>query len=63
MEEIKTQRDYLKISNADGLHILEATAAWCEKCKAIEPFVQKLVKKYPEAKFYKYDTDEALGEF
>ncbi|KAK4508632.1 hypothetical protein PRZ48_002371 [Zasmidium cellare] len=60
MEELTTLPEYLKASNADGLAILEATAVWCSQCKAISPFVDKLITKYPEARFYKYDTDTAL---
>ncbi|EME89708.1 uncharacterized protein MYCFIDRAFT_33048 [Pseudocercospora fijiensis CIRAD86] len=60
MEEISDFPQYLKASNADGTHILEATAPWCSQCKAIAPFVEKLTKKYPEARFYNYNTDTAL---
>jgi thioredoxin 1 len=59
MEELRTLPEYLKASNADGTVILQATATWCSQCKAIAPFVEKLVKQFPEAKFYKYDTDSA----
>lgn len=61
MQELKTLPEYLKASNADGTAILEATTTWCSQCKAIAPFVEKLMKKYPEARFYNYDTDTALG--
>ncbi|EME49598.1 hypothetical protein DOTSEDRAFT_68396 [Dothistroma septosporum NZE10] len=59
MEDLKVLKDYLKASNADGTHILEATATWCSQCKAIQPFVDKMIAKYPDAKFYTYDTDTA----
>lgn len=59
MEELRTLPDYLKATNVDGVVILEATATWCSQCKTIAPFVEKLISKYPEAKFYKYDTDSA----
>lgn len=59
MEELRTLSEYLKASNADGTVILEATATWCSQCKAVAPFVEKLIKQFPEAKFYKYDTDSA----
>lgn len=57
MEELKELRDYLKASNADGTHILEATTTWCSQCKAIQPFVDKMMAKYPDAKFYTYNTE------
>ena len=59
MEELRTLPEYLKAANADGTVILQATATWCSQCKAIAPFVDKLVQRFPEAKFYKYDTDSA----
>ncbi|KAK4555119.1 hypothetical protein LTR86_007885 [Recurvomyces mirabilis] len=59
MEELKDRNSYIKASNADGLAILEATATWCSQCKAIAPFVDKMIKRYPEARFYQYDTDTA----
>jgi thioredoxin 1 len=60
MEELKSRNEYLKASNASGTAILEATASWCSQCKAIAPFVEKLIKQFPDARFYKYDTDTAL---
>lgn len=27
-------------------------------CKSISPFVEKMTKKYPDARFYSYDTDK-----
>jgi len=60
MQSLQTRTDYLKASNADGTAILEATATWCSQCKAIAPFVEKLIQKFPDARFYSYDTDTAL---
>ena len=59
MEELKTLPEYLKAVNADGTAVLEATASWCSQCKAIAPFVEEMRKKYPDARFYTYDTDTA----
>lgn len=59
MEELKTLPEYLKATNADGTAVLEATASWCSQCKAIAPFVEELRKKFPDARFYTYDTDVA----
>lgn len=58
---LKPGSSCLPASNADGLAILEATAPWCSQCKTIAPFVAKLQKKYPEARFYNYNTDTALA--
>ncbi|KAK3114449.1 hypothetical protein LTR53_007220 [Teratosphaeriaceae sp. CCFEE 6253] len=57
METLTDRNSYLKATNKDGFCVLEATAV--RQCKAIAPFVDKLVKKYPEMTFYKYDTDTA----
>ncbi|OQO11531.1 hypothetical protein B0A48_03258 [Cryoendolithus antarcticus] len=57
MESLTSLPAYLKASNAPGLAVLEATATWCSQCKAIAPFVTQLQNKYPEARFYNYDTD------
>jgi len=60
MEILNDQREYLKATQqTDGVCILEATATWCSQCKAIEPYVQKLVKQFPDARFYKYDIEQA----
>lgn len=60
MEELTDLKGYLKASNADGTAIFEATTDWCPNCKAIAPYIEKLVKKYPDARFYIYNTDKAL---
>ena len=60
METLTTRNEYLRASNAEGTHVLEATATWCSQCKAIAPFVSKMMEKYPDCKFYSYDTDTAL---
>ncbi|KAK5676597.1 hypothetical protein LTS10_010898 [Elasticomyces elasticus] len=59
METLTDRNSYLKATNKDGFCLLEATASWCSQCKAIQPFVDKMIKKYPEGRFYKYDTDTA----
>lgn len=57
MEQLTDRKSYAKATNADGVCILEATATWCSNCKAIAPFVEKMQKKYPDVRFYSYDTD------
>lgn len=59
MEELRTLPDYLKATNTSGVVILQATATWCSQCKAIAPAVEKMVQQFPDAKWYKYDTDSA----
>jgi thioredoxin 1 len=55
---LTSKTDYLRASNADGLHIIEASAAWCAQCKAIAPEVEKLATEFSNAKFYIFDVDE-----
>lgn len=52
MEELKTRSEYSKAMMPDGVAILEGTTTWCPQCKAIAPTVDKLMKKYPDARFY-----------
>jgi len=59
MEELTDRTSYVKATNKDGICVLEATATWCSQCKAIQPFVDKMIRKYPDIRFYKYDTDTA----
>ncbi|KAK3630190.1 hypothetical protein LTR56_017604 [Elasticomyces elasticus] len=59
METLTDRNSYLKATNKDGFCLLEATASWCSQCKAIQPFVDKMIKKYPDGRYYKYDTDTA----
>lgn len=61
MEELTDMKEYLKASNADGTAILEAVTDWCSNCKAIAPFMDKMMSKYPDARFYTYNTDTALA--
>ncbi|KAK0258415.1 hypothetical protein B0A54_05968 [Friedmanniomyces endolithicus] len=59
METLTDRNSYVKATNKDGFCVLEATASWCSQCKAIAPFVNLMIKKYPEAHFFQYDTDTA----
>lgn len=60
MEDLPDRRAYLKATQQiDGIAILEAIGSWCPQCKAIAPYVDKLIKQFPEARFYKYDVDAA----
>ncbi|KAJ9659729.1 hypothetical protein H2198_002977 [Neophaeococcomyces mojaviensis] len=59
MEELKTRSEYSKAMMPDGVAILEGTTTWCPQCKAIAPTVDKLMKKYPDARFYQYNVETA----
>ena len=53
MEELKDRTAYVKATMADGVAVLEGTATWCSQCKAIAPFVEQMMKKYPDARYPK----------
>lgn len=59
MEDLANRNAYLKAVMYEGVTILEGTTTWCPQCKAIQPFVDQMMKKYPDARFYKYDVDQA----
>jgi len=42
------------------LVVLDCFATWCGPCKVIAPKVVEFSDKYPNAKFYKIDVDEAM---
>lgn len=54
---IMSKTEYLRAVNADGVAILEATAAWCPQCRTMAPVLEQLVSKYPNARFYAFDVD------
>jgi thioredoxin 1 len=43
----------------DSLMVVDCFATWCGPCKVIAPQVVKFSEKYPSARFYKLDVDEA----
>ena len=58
LHTLTSKIEYLRASNADGICIIEGTAAWCSQCKAIAPEVKKMVSEFPDARFYVFDVDE-----
>lgn len=50
MEELADRTAYVKATMADGVCVLEGTASWCAQCKAMAPFVEQMIKKYPDAR-------------
>lgn len=49
-----------KVMQSDGVVVLEGTTKTCTKCVAIQPVVDELIAKYPDAKFYKYDVEDTM---
>lgn len=58
-EEIKNRRDYTQAMMPDGVAILQAISTYCPECRAIAPHLIKMIKKYPDARFYRYNVDVA----
>lgn len=52
MEELTDRTAYVKATMADGVCVLEGTTTWCSQCKAIAPFVEQMMKKYPDARYH-----------
>ena len=59
MDQLKSRTDYTKALMPDGLLVLEGITNTCPNCKAIAPKIDELMKKYPDARFYQYNVDEA----
>ena len=60
MEELTDRGSYSKaVLMSEGIVLLEGTGKTCPNCRAMEPVVEQLIKKYPDTKFYKYDVDDA----
>lgn len=58
MEILSSRSAYTKILMDDGIVILEGVTKTCPNCKAIAGTVDKLIKKYPDARFLRYDVDD-----
>ena len=62
IQDLPDHTSYLRATNAPGVAVLQASAAWCSQCKAIAPFVAQLAESHPNVRFYRYDTDnDAAG--
>ena len=57
--EIKNRRDYTQALMPDGVAVIQAITTYCPECRAIAPSLIKMIKKYPDARFYRYNVDDA----
>jgi thioredoxin 1 len=64
MASVSSRQRYAILSQTDLVTkhdeiLTQHQAPWCSQCKAIAPFVENMTKKYPEVRFYNYNTDTA----
>lgn len=59
MQTLKNRKEYTQALMPDGVVVMEGVTKNCPICKGMRPAVDNLIKKYPDARFYKYDVDEA----
>ncbi|KAK5076743.1 hypothetical protein LTS08_005914 [Lithohypha guttulata] len=59
MQILKNRKEYTQALMPDGVVVMEGVTKNCPICKGMRPAVDNLIKKYPDARFYKYDVDEA----
>lgn len=60
MQRLSSRNDYNeKVSDAEGLVIVEGVSHTCPSCKTIEPVVARMMRRYPDAQFYRYNVEDA----
>lgn len=59
MQTLKNRSEYTQALMPDGTIILEGTTLSCPNCRAIAPFLSRMQQKYPDARWYEYNVDEA----
>lgn len=47
-----------KLSDPNGLKVVNWSATWCGPCKMVAPIVEKLSEEHPEVSFYRIDVDD-----
>lgn len=60
VQRLYSRDDYNdKVTDTEGLVIVQGVSNTCPSCKTIEPFITKLRKKYPDAQFFRYNVEDA----
>ncbi|ANZ33928.1 thioredoxin [Staphylococcus carnosus] len=58
MEAIKTREDFDKIIQSAEPVIIKFEAGWCPDCRAMDMWIDPIIKKYDEYKWYSVNRDE-----
>lgn len=58
MEAIKTREDFDKVIQSDNPVIIKFEAGWCPDCRAMDMWIDPIVKKYDDYKWYSVNRDE-----
>lgn len=59
MQKLKNRNEYVQALMPDGVAIMEGVTKNCPICRGMKPIVDNLIRKYPDARFYLFDVDEA----
>ena len=58
MESIKTREDFDKIIESNEPVIIKFEAGWCPDCRAMDMWIDPIVEKYNDYKWYNVNRDE-----
>lgn len=58
MEAIKTREDFDKIIESNEPVIIKFEAGWCPDCRAMDMWIDPIVEKYNDYKWYNVNRDE-----
>ncbi|UXV37124.1 thioredoxin family protein [Staphylococcus simulans] len=58
MEAIKTREDFDKIIESNEPVIIKFEAGWCPDCRAMDMWIDPIVEKYNDHKWYNVNRDE-----
>ncbi|RIN62486.1 thioredoxin [Staphylococcus simulans] len=58
MEAIKTREDFDKIIESNEPVIIKFEAGWCPDCRAMDMWLDPIVEKYNDYKWYNVNRDE-----
>ncbi|MGN5882684.1 MULTISPECIES: thioredoxin family protein [Staphylococcus] len=58
MESIKTRQDFDNIIQSNEPVIIKFEAGWCPDCRAMDMWIDPIVEKYNDYKWYTVNRDE-----
>ncbi|RIN61479.1 thioredoxin [Staphylococcus simulans] len=58
MEAIKTREDFDKIIESNEPVIIKFEAGWCPDCRAMDMWIDPIVEKYNDYKWYNVNREE-----